>query len=288
MDNNEILRSYYEHHRPYYDRLVEYALGAGNGASAELCATPTGGTDDGRVRAGMYVPPMATATGRVLTDRQLNRAVTGSPVAAEAGAPAVAPRARRNGRVAGPVRPFDVHRTVVARVDGFERASLTAALENRTVIQGTLMRATIHLVSAADYWPWRNRGQGRPAVVVVDGAAGPGRRPRVGGGGPPVGTAGLAEGSDAPQGHRGRGRARAGRRGRLLAGPGAGTTVGYLGASPGGLLRPGIVVVTGGRPARPPTPQVATARPPTRSRRRVCHRAPGAALPGGIRPGDGQ
>jgi len=35
----------------------------------------------------------------------------------------------------------------------FERDDLTRALEQQTVVQGTLMRGTIHLVSAADYWP---------------------------------------------------------------------------------------------------------------------------------------
>ena len=40
-----------------------------------------------------------------------------------------------------------------SRLDGFERDALTRALEAREVIQGTLMRSTIHLVSAADYWP---------------------------------------------------------------------------------------------------------------------------------------
>jgi hypothetical protein len=40
-----------------------------------------------------------------------------------------------------------------SRLEGFERAALTAALERRTVVQGTLMRVTIHLVSRADYWP---------------------------------------------------------------------------------------------------------------------------------------
>src|SRR5918996_1733080 len=39
------------------------------------------------------------------------------------------------------------------RVDGFKRDDLSSALENRQVVQGTLMRATIHLVSASDYWP---------------------------------------------------------------------------------------------------------------------------------------
>jgi Winged helix DNA-binding domain len=40
-----------------------------------------------------------------------------------------------------------------SRLEGFERDALTRALERRTVVQGTLMRVTIHLVSASDYWP---------------------------------------------------------------------------------------------------------------------------------------
>jgi Winged helix DNA-binding domain len=40
-----------------------------------------------------------------------------------------------------------------SRLDGFERDQLTRALERKTVVQGTIMRTTIHLVSKADYWP---------------------------------------------------------------------------------------------------------------------------------------
>lgn len=40
-----------------------------------------------------------------------------------------------------------------SRLDGFERDDLTRALERRSVIQGTLMRNTIHMVSKRDYWP---------------------------------------------------------------------------------------------------------------------------------------
>ena len=40
------------------------------------------------------------------------------------------------------------------RLAGFEREALTRALDDRSVIQATLMRSTIHLVSAADYWPF--------------------------------------------------------------------------------------------------------------------------------------
>lgn len=41
-----------------------------------------------------------------------------------------------------------------SRVSGFERDKLTKALERRSVVEGTLMRTTIHLVSACDYWPF--------------------------------------------------------------------------------------------------------------------------------------
>src|SRR5262245_44708624 len=41
-----------------------------------------------------------------------------------------------------------------SRLDGFQRATLTQALEDRSVIQATVMRATIHMVSAGDYWPF--------------------------------------------------------------------------------------------------------------------------------------
>ena len=40
-----------------------------------------------------------------------------------------------------------------SRMRDFSRPMLTQALEQREIIQATLMRATIHMVSAADYWP---------------------------------------------------------------------------------------------------------------------------------------
>jgi hypothetical protein len=40
------------------------------------------------------------------------------------------------------------------RLADFQRAALTAALEDRSVIQATLMRVTIHLVSRREYWPY--------------------------------------------------------------------------------------------------------------------------------------
>ena len=41
-----------------------------------------------------------------------------------------------------------------SRLEDFRRATLTRALEDRSVIQATVMRATIHMVSADDYWPF--------------------------------------------------------------------------------------------------------------------------------------
>ncbi len=41
-----------------------------------------------------------------------------------------------------------------SRLEGLERDAVTRALERRSVVQGTMMRATIHLVSKADYWPF--------------------------------------------------------------------------------------------------------------------------------------
>lgn len=40
-----------------------------------------------------------------------------------------------------------------ARMQPFSRQTLTTALTRGSVIQGTLMRGTIHVVSRADYWP---------------------------------------------------------------------------------------------------------------------------------------
>jgi hypothetical protein len=40
-------------------------------------------------------------------------------------------------------------------LEGFERDALTRALERRSVVQATLMRGTIHVVSTGDYEPFR-------------------------------------------------------------------------------------------------------------------------------------
>ncbi|MGZ8695348.1 MAG: winged helix DNA-binding domain-containing protein [Gaiellaceae bacterium] len=48
-------------------------------------------------------------------------------------------------------RPRAPYVALAARLEGFEREQLTAALHDRTVVRATLMRETLHLVTASDY-----------------------------------------------------------------------------------------------------------------------------------------
>src|SRR2546430_3442968 len=46
------------------------------------------------------------------------------------------------------------YRALAARLDGFRRADLDRALERRSVVKATLMRGTLHIVSARDHRPF--------------------------------------------------------------------------------------------------------------------------------------
>jgi hypothetical protein len=41
-----------------------------------------------------------------------------------------------------------------SRIPAFRRAALTEALEDRSIVQATLMRTTIHMVSRREFWPY--------------------------------------------------------------------------------------------------------------------------------------
>ncbi len=91
-------------------------------------------------------------TQRVLTERELNRALLCRQLLLER-APVSIPRAlERMGGLQAQYAP-SMYVGLWSRMEGFERDALTRALERRSVVQGTLMRSTIHLVSARDYWP---------------------------------------------------------------------------------------------------------------------------------------
>jgi hypothetical protein len=89
----------------------------------------------------------------VLTQRELNRALLARQLLLE---PSRTPLPRALERIGGIQAQYapSMYIGLWSRLDGFERDTLTRALERRSVAQGTLLRATIHLVSAADWWPW--------------------------------------------------------------------------------------------------------------------------------------
>jgi winged helix DNA-binding protein len=90
---------------------------------------------------------------RVLTKRELNRALLERQFLLSRRRERL-PRALE--RLAGIQAQYapSMYIGLWSRLADFERDSLTRALERRSVIQATLMRSTIHLVSAGDYWPF--------------------------------------------------------------------------------------------------------------------------------------
>jgi DNA glycosylase AlkZ-like len=95
---------------------------------------------------------VAAGTAPVLTQRQLNRALLARQLLLERTPLRLPTALERMGGLQAQYAP-SMYIGLWSRVEGFERDALTRALERRTVVQGTLMRSTIHLVSARDYWP---------------------------------------------------------------------------------------------------------------------------------------
>jgi hypothetical protein len=91
-------------------------------------------------------------TPRTLTQRDLNRALLARQLLLERRRTSVPRALERIGGIQAQHAP-SMYIGLWSRLAGFERDVLTRALERRTVVQGTMMRSTIHLVSAADYWP---------------------------------------------------------------------------------------------------------------------------------------
>ena len=88
-----------------------------------------------------------------LTERQLNRAVLARQLLLDRGTMPLPAALEQLAGIQAQYAPA-MYVGVWSRLAGFERDALTRALEDRTVIQATLMRSTIHLVSPADYWPF--------------------------------------------------------------------------------------------------------------------------------------
>jgi hypothetical protein len=89
---------------------------------------------------------------RTLTQRELNRALLARQLLLERATMPLPRAVEAMGGVQAQYAP-SAYVGLWSRLAGFGREDLTRALERRTVIQGTLMRVTIHVVSRGDYWP---------------------------------------------------------------------------------------------------------------------------------------
>ena len=90
---------------------------------------------------------------RTLTQRELNRALLARQLLLER--PKL-PLPRALERLAGIQNQYapNAYIRLWSCLEGFQRDDLTRALERRTVVQATLMRSTIHIVSRRDFWPF--------------------------------------------------------------------------------------------------------------------------------------
>lgn len=90
--------------------------------------------------------------GRILTERELNRALLARQMLLERDRGPIPKVVDCMGTLQAQYAP-SMYIGLWSRMEGFEREQLDRMLERRAVAQGTLMRGTIHLVSRADYWP---------------------------------------------------------------------------------------------------------------------------------------
>lgn len=89
----------------------------------------------------------------MITQRQLNRALLARQGLLE---PLGLPLSRVLERVGGIQAQYapSMYISLWSRMRELDRDQLTAALVERSAVQGTLLRGTIHLVSREDYWPF--------------------------------------------------------------------------------------------------------------------------------------
>ena len=88
---------------------------------------------------------------RVLTQRELNRALLARQLLLERTRLPIPRVLERIGGIQNQYAPSG-YVGLWTRLERFDRDALTRALERRTAVQGTLMRVTIHLVSAREFW----------------------------------------------------------------------------------------------------------------------------------------
>ena len=93
------------------------------------------------------------AAERTLTQRELNRALLARQLLLERVRLPIPRVLERLGGIQDQYAP-NAYIRLWSCLDGFRRDDLTRALERRSVVQASLMRSTIHVVSRRDYWPF--------------------------------------------------------------------------------------------------------------------------------------
>jgi Winged helix DNA-binding domain len=88
---------------------------------------------------------------RVLSERALNRALLERQSLLARKRLALPAAVERMAGVQAQYAP-SIYIGLWSRVEGLEREHVTRALERRAIVQGTLLRNTIHVVSPGDYW----------------------------------------------------------------------------------------------------------------------------------------
>src|SRR5262245_65455622 len=92
---------------------------------------------------------------RTLTPRDLNRALLARQLLLERAPVCIEAAVEQVGGLQTQYAPSG-YVGLWTRVGGFERGDLTRALEDRSLIQASLMRTTIHIVSRREYWLFAN------------------------------------------------------------------------------------------------------------------------------------
>ena len=90
---------------------------------------------------------------RTLTQRELHRALLARQLLLDRAGYSLPKALERVGGIQAQYAP-SMYIGLWSRLEDFDRESLTRALERRSVVQGTLLRSTIHLVSPGDWWRW--------------------------------------------------------------------------------------------------------------------------------------